>query len=464
MKKSILLYLFFVFILPASTAYPLDLYITGNRLSVHADNEPLRDILQALADQGITVRADPGINPSVTASFDNREIEQGLKTLFRNLNHILVWKNIDTPAGRFIRLEEIHLFIPGKKDLAKTFLPNISRLAKNPADGSVYIKNEILIRLSGEIDLKAFKYFLMQKDLTVSGYNKITRIIRIILPEKADYFAILEMIKKYPGIDRAEPNYAYPIGHPVLTPGSVSDTSGYRAALPSGNPAPVAVIDSGLSGDYLSAPYVYASFNSLDPDKPVSDSLGHGTQMAMIAGGAVKPVGADNETDTSVPVIAIKGFADDGYISNFDLMNGIEFSLEKGARVMSLSWGSETKSEFIEQAFDYAASKGLIVLAAAGNEPTGDEMYPAGYNSVIGVGALDPEGKKWDKSNYGDFVTIYAPGFASLPVGYNGKPGTYAGTSISTAYVANRIAGYLSKNPDASIKEILTSLADKNDN
>ena len=77
---------------------------------------------------------------------------------------------------------------------------------------------------------------------------------------------------------------------------------------------------------------------------------------------------------------------------------------------------------------------------------------------MIGVGALDPEGKKWDKSNYGDFVDVYAPGFASLPVGYNGDAGTYAGTSISTAYASGLVAGYISKNPDASMKDILQAL------
>ena len=62
-----------------------------------------------------------------------------------------------------------------------------------------------------------------------------------------------------------------------------------------------------------------------------------------------------------------------------------------------------------------------------------------------------------NKSNYGDFVTLEAPGFATLPVGYKGDPGTYAGTSISAAYVANRVADYLAQNPNASVEEILRS-------
>jgi hypothetical protein len=140
-------------------------------------------------------------------------------------------------------------------------------------------------------------------------------------------------------------------------------------------------------------------------------------------------------------------------------MNGIEFAMNNDARIISLSWGSETNSEFLEQSFDYAASKGMIILGAAGNKATGTNMYPAAYNSVIGVGTLDPQGKKWENSNYGDFVTVYAPGFASLPVGNNGEPGMYAGTSISTAYTANLIADYLSKNPDSTINEVLKALS-----
>ncbi|MBW1828933.1 MAG: S8 family serine peptidase, partial [Deltaproteobacteria bacterium] len=109
----------------------------------------------------------------------------------------------------------------------------------------------------------------------------------------------------------------------------------------------------------------------------------------------------------------------------------MDFALKNGARVMSLSLGAETNSKFLSSAFEYAESKGLFIVASAGNEPTGKPIYPAAYPSVIGIGALRPDGKKWGKSNYGDFVEFEAPGFAKLPVGYKGEPGIYAGTSIS---------------------------------
>lgn len=458
MKNITLITLFLIYMFFVSTATSLELNISGDRLSIQADNTPLNNILQALTDKGIKVSTDPQINRSITASFTNRELESGLKTLFKNLNYILIWKPIGTPLGQFDRLEEVHLFTPGKKDLIRPLTPKARKIQKNPHNNSLFIQNEILLRLSKKINLSDFKKFLMKTGATVAGYNKISGIIKISLSDNYDVSGLIESFKNYPGIESAEPNYVYPIGRPYYrTMSSQKNPEYQRNTLPE-NSIPVAVIDSGLSQEYQSESYIYASFNCLDPEEPITDALGHGTQMAMIAGGMVKPVGTSDNSGFFNPVIAIKGFDENGYISNFDLLNGVEFAINNGARVLSLSWGSETKSDFLEQTLNHAATQGLIVLGAAGNEPTGADIYPAAYNSVIGVGALDPQGGTWDKSNYGDFVTIYASGFASFPVGHEGEPGTYAGTSISTAYVANLIAGELSKNPEATLEEILIEL------
>jgi hypothetical protein len=180
--------------------------------------------------------------------------------------------------------------------------------------------------------------------------------------------------------------------------------------------------------------------------------------MALIASGVVKPSGLRSESDSQNPIIPIRVMDDNGFTSNFTIMSSIDFALKHGARVLSLSWGSETRSDFLETALNDARAKGLIVVASAGNEPTGKPVYPAAFPSVIGVGALAPDGKSWENSNYGDFVTLYAPGFANLPVGYKGEPGPYAGTSISAAYAANVIADYLAEHPEASTQEVLESL------
>ncbi|MDP2645391.1 MAG: S8/S53 family peptidase [Desulfobacterales bacterium] len=279
-------------------------------------------------------------------------------------------------------------------------------------------------------------------------------IFKLRFPEKTDTLSILEQIARIPLISKAEPNYIYPISlpyiysemsansEPFITPGSI-------------NAVPIAILDTGLALDAGLQDLILATLDVLNPNDQISDSLGHGTQMALIASGAVKPLGVSGDSKSYRPVIAIRAFDDSGLISSYDLMKSVDFAIHSGARVMSLSWGSEIRSGFVEKTLDYAKSKKLIIVASAGNEPTGKKMYPAAYESVIGVGALAPNGKPWKMSNYGDFVTLYAPGFAALPGGNNEGPGTYAGTSISAAFMANVIANYLVDHPEASTQEVI---------
>jgi hypothetical protein len=100
----------------------------------------------------------------------------------------------------------------------------------------------------------------------------------------------------------------------------------------------------------------------------------------------------------------------------------------------------------------------MIVVASAGNEPTGRPVYPAAYPEVISVSALRADGTPWERSNYGSTVTVSAPGTASLPVGHEGPPGNYAGTSIASAYVSHQVAQYLTVHPRANTRAVEAAL------
>jgi len=444
----------------AAYAGSLEVRMSGDKLTVHADQVPLQSLLQRLAELGIKIRIDPEINPKITASFRDRDLRQGLDSILKPFDHVLIWRSIEGPAGAMPKLSEIQVFKPGKKELMKPLGTRTGfAIARNPRDGSLFVKNEVLLGLLPGMTLAEFKELLRQIGGTVLDSHTAVGIYRIRLPEDADVPSLIEQITRHPKVAKAEPNYAYPIPEPLQAPALSESASGsVNISAPEGA-AVIAVLDTGLDPDSVPQEYVLASFDALDPDESISDSLGHGTQMALIAAGVVKPYGVRTESDTSTPVLPIRVFDDNGYTSSFTIMSSIDFALQNGARVMSLSWGSETRSDFLESALNYARSKGLLILASAGNEPTGEPVYPAAYPSVIGVGALGPDGKSWEQSNYGDFVTLYAPGFATLPVGYKGDPGAYAGTSISAAFAANIAADYLSKHPDASTEEVLKVLA-----
>ena len=437
----------------------------GERLTLSAEKTPLRTILTELAYQGVIIKLDPQINPLITINYSNRPVEQVFGAILNNASYSMLWESKKNQGGSTeISLIEIQIFKSGRKDLIKQLLPPKNFAIAQHRDGSYHVKNEILLQLVVDSDIPKLESYIRQYNGTVTQ-SKIPGIYRITFPEDVDIQAVIREIKNISSVDSVEPNYAYPIQKPIpyrLSSQAAELKVGYYA--PASDIAPIAILDSGLStGDLNFGKLVISSLDVMNPDVKITDTLGHGTQMALIATGLVEPYGTEGESSESYnPIIAIKAFDDNGFITDFNIMESINFALDNNAKVMSLSWGTETKSAFMEKAFEYASAKGMIIVAAAGNEPTGNPVYPAAYPSVIGVGALDPHGtKNWINSNYGSFVAFYAPGFANLPVGHNGEPGVYAGTSISAAYVANSISSFLSQNLSATKKDVLEFLNTK---
>ena len=97
------------------------LAINNDKITLQANNVPLNKILKEIAKQGIAIYIDPEINPGVSASFENIDIEKGLKSILKSVNHIIVWEPVEdhseaTSSKRF-KLAEIQIFRQGKKDL-----------------------------------------------------------------------------------------------------------------------------------------------------------------------------------------------------------------------------------------------------------------------------------------------------------------------------------------------------------
>ena len=463
--SQIAFFLFVLLLCPPPTildAGELRVLLERATLSVTAKKVPLQTVLLELTKDGVAVRIDPQINPLITVNFKSRPIEQALETILKPASYSLLWESrFDNSGNKAIWLTEIQIFQSERKDQMKPLVfKRTAEIIKNSA-GVFYVKDELLLYLPLGIDLQKLEKLLQAYGATLNSSNiRLPGAIRILLPPNSDVFAIAREIKKKLNIGISQPNYAYPLESPVVHQVSSKQINiNPGSYVPTDNNAPIAILDSGLADNDDLDKFVMASLDVVDPGAQITDTLGHGTQMAYIASGIIKPYGSDDMS--YIPVISIRAFDENGYTTDYNIMNSINYALANNARVMSLSWGSETRSDFMEKAFEYAHSQGMMIVASAGNQPTGKPVYPAAYPAVIGVGALAPHGKTWENSNYGNFVTLYAPGFADLPVGYKGEPGVYAGTSISAALVANSIAGYMSKNPAATQQEIQNFLNDK---
>lgn len=115
--------------------------------------------------------------------------------------------------------------------------------------------------------------------------------------------------------------------------------------------------------------------------------------------------------------------------------------------------------ESLKNAIDYAAEKGVIVIAAVGNDGDSTVYYPAEYDSVIGVGAVNRDGDLYDWSNTNSTVFLTAPGGNLRSTAASGGYTTKTGTSYAVPQVAGAAAVLLSAEPTLTPAQIMDIMA-----
>jgi subtilisin family serine protease len=137
----------------------------------------------------------------------------------------------------------------------------------------------------------------------------------------------------------------------------------------------------------------------------------------------------------------------------------IVYAVDNGAKVINNSWGPTAKrpsNPVVEQAIDYAVSKGVTVVFAAGNNADDVKNYsPANYHNVFCVAATDKNDEVAGFSNYGDNVLITAPGKDIVSLKFNSFEYTVmSGTSMAAPHMSGLAALIISKFPSLSLTEI----------
>jgi serine protease len=204
----------------------------------------------------------------------------------------------------------------------------------------------------------------------------------------------------------------------------------------------VAVIDSGVDASHPDlAGHVLTGYNVMTGQAgPSTDALGHGTHVAgTIAAVTGNAVGvAAIAPDARILPIKVLGDDGKGYMS--DTATGIVYAADHGAKVINMSLGATAQVEAVTNAITYARSKGVVVVAAAGNyrqngSPT---TWPGADPGVIGVAATDANDKVGSFSNAGSYVDVAAPGvdiLSTYPVAQGGYM-FMSGTSMASPHVA----------------------------
>ncbi|HAM96354.1 MAG: serine protease precursor [candidate division WS6 bacterium GW2011_GWC1_36_11] len=222
----------------------------------------------------------------------------------------------------------------------------------------------------------------------------------------------------------------------------------------------VAVIDTGaeLTHSDLSANIV-TGYDFVNNDTNPSDDNGHGTHVSGIIASTQNSAGNIGAA-YQAKIMPIKVLNNEGYGYLSDVAKGIYYAADNGARIINMSLGSSSDSLTLKTAIDYAAKKGVLMVAAAGNESGSSCQYPAAYSSVICVGATDTSNKLASFSNMGSELS--APGVSNYST-YIGNTYRYmSGTSMATPHVAGAaavVASFCTTCTTAEIRTVLKNTA-----
>ena len=186
----------------------------------------------------------------------------------------------------------------------------------------------------------------------------------------------------------------------------------------------------------------------------------HGTAVAALVGGSAADAAGVAPAAT---VLSIRVLDTDEKSDAFTVTQGIVAAVDAGAQIVNLSLGGYGTSEPLARAIAYATDRGVIIVAAAGNDGVSRLVWPAADPRVVSVGATDATGRQANFSNSGPQLHLTAPGVGIQTAALNNERALFSGTSASAPVVSGAIAVLLSQSPGltaAQAVEILQTYSD----
>ncbi len=230
-------------------------------------------------------------------------------------------------------------------------------------------------------------------------------------------------------------------------PYGVIQVQGDQLALNASSPTKVCIIDSGY--DLVHEDLRSAGVDGTNDDGTgdwFTDENGHGTHVAGTIAAVSNSIGVVGVvSDPGLSLHIIKVFGADGWAYSSGLVAALEAC--KAARgadenlVINMSLGGGRKSRFEEQAFAQADSEGILSVAAAGNDGTTRDSFPASYSSVVSVAAIDEQQQIASFSQQNAQVEFSGPGVSVLSTVPMGTASVAGLTANNTDYAAEGMEG-----------------------
>lgn len=221
----------------------------------------------------------------------------------------------------------------------------------------------------------------------------------------------------------------------------------------------LAVLDTGVEASHLDlAGVVLPGFDVLGTTDGSVDPHGHGTHVAGIAA-AIGDNGIDIAgTAPGLAILPVRVLDEAGLGSASDVAAGVYWAVDHGATIINLSLGSREPSGVLAESIRYAVSRGVLVVAAAGNLADDRPVWPAAMPEVIGVTATDDTDSIPSFASRGTWVDLAAPGDGILSTFAGDSLQMLSGTSMAAPLVAGVAALVRAREPELTPRRVRARL------
>lgn len=232
-----------------------------------------------------------------------------------------------------------------------------------------------------------------------------------------------------------------------------------NSVVPADSPVRIAIIDTGISTAAINPSSLLSGKNYILEGESTEDLLGHGTAIASIIVGS-ESAGVEGLCPDAllIPLVIYSEDADGEEVKG-DVDMAAQMIRDAidiyHCDIINISFGDRVSTDALQAAVEYAEEKDVLIVSSVGNNGSIARLYPASYESVLCVGALNAELDGAAKfSNRNENLDVMAPGI-DLPVALiDGAASTNSGSSFSAAYMSGLAAKLMMINSQLTAQQI----------
>ena len=229
-----------------------------------------------------------------------------------------------------------------------------------------------------------------------------------------------------------------------------------------GNSLSVGVLDTGIDANHPDLNGKISSGTGVN-DLDLNDTIGHGTEVSGIIAANTNNNQGIAGVSWNTTILSLKITDDFGQARVSNVVSALEQAYQKGVKIVHISLSTNQFSQILKDAIKQAHDRGILIISTTGNSGIEELRYPAAFDGVIGVGAVNQIKQREFYSTTGEHVSLVAPGASIYTTSINSTYEKVTGTSFAAPQVSGAAALIWSIAPrltNDEVRNILVSSAD----